>query len=345
MNFDRALPSSDANASVTAWLCQHQIAILADLAIAATKSHPPRLSALINRDIAGSMHDATVLEALCQEAMDRLSSGDKAGALAWGRVAYVAHRRASHAWLAFLHIAIEAGELQQLELTEPKIIASSENDSCIIPRDIIQYWDATDPPEDVGILINSWRDIVGYSHILIDDIEAKEFLKISFDQSVCDAYELAPHVASRADLLRLAWLARYGGVYSDADERLVGDLNQLIPPDAGLVMNWSGSDVPCINNWFFAVRPNHPLIRGQLNLAVARLHRASARKSPHNAWLTTGPGVTSMCVLDAVCAADLGKDSLADVRLHTEATFRQIVLNGESLQYRNDPARNWRLAV
>ncbi len=327
----------------TAWLCSNQIERLRELVEIATDEFPSRSTLLAGQaDIAAALHDGAVLDALRVEAMQLLADGEVSAALAWGRVAYVAHRRFAHGWLGFLHIALAAGVLRQVGLEGARCSPAANQ---TIPRALLQYWDKANVPADVRTLVDQWRSqTAGFQHHLVHDDEARRFLAENFDASVLHAYDIAPHVASKSDLFRLAWLARHGGIYIDADECRQDDVNLLLPPDAGLVLNWSNDETPCINNWFIATRPDHPLIWSQLRLGVSRVMRARAEGLNLGAWVVSGPSVTSMCLLDAACARNPAAMGLSDVRIHTEAVFREVVSNGWFLKYKEDPALNWRLA-
>jgi hypothetical protein len=340
-----AVPHLEPGSDATLWLCTHQAVILRDLVTEAMMEYPAASPILAEpSDIVASMHDSSVLDALRMQALHHLRAGEFAAALSWGRAAYVAHRRFAHGWLGFLNIALAAGALRQVDLVPPSLPAPfTGTPESPIPRHIVQYWDSVPPPDDVGVLIKEWATTRGYLHRLINDTEARRFLKAHFDGSVQEAYEAAPHVASRSDIFRLAWLARHGGLYVDADERRCEDVSQLVPSDAGLVINWSDAETPCINNWFFAARPNHPLVWSQLRLGVSRVLRARERGMGLSAWILTGPGVTTMCLLDTVCSPNGSESGLSDVRMHSEPTFRTIVSNVWELAYKEDPATNWKL--
>ena len=286
------------------------------------------------------MNDGSVLEALCAEALEHLRAGRHQHALAWGKVAYVATRRFVHCWLPFIDIVASNEVLT--ESTAPEQIAEQTE---TIPRTIVQFWDKPEPPADVALLIEEWKSAQpGYAHLLFNDVTAHDFIMSCYGEYVARLYKAIEHVAGRADFLRLAWLAQNGGIYVDADDRIVGELGPLLAPGKGLVLNWSAGPPPCVNNWFIASRPRHPAIVAMLSQALyilPKVARLGLRLSP---WLTTGPGLYSMVLMDEIAMTDGTPESLADLSFQRESDYRKVVQPVHDLEYRTDRKANWKLA-
>jgi mannosyltransferase OCH1-like enzyme len=151
-------------------------------------------------------------------------------------------------------------------------------------------------------------------------------------------------VASKADIFRLAWLYEHGGIYADADEKLVGRIESVIPPECSLLLTWAQGIPPCIQNGFIAVQPQNPLIESSLMLAVKRIEHEKKTGIRQSAWIQTGPGVVSMAVLDDF--AIHGKPVAATgLHLMRDPVHRMVVQSDEFLEYRRHPHGNWRLRV
>lgn len=154
-----------------------------------------------------------------------------------------------------------------------------------IPKRIIQYWD-DNPPTDIVDLMASWRDQnPGYEWLCVSDADAEAFLKSNFAPNVCEAYRSADQPAQKADLFRLAWLAKKGGVYADADDACREPIDSFIPTGTSLAVYQE--NYGSIANNFIAVVPEHPVIMEALDLAVEAL----ARDDHDIVWLSTGPGL------------------------------------------------------
>lgn len=288
------------------------------------------------------IHDAQFIEQLVNHSLKLGRENTLEAAKAWGRCAYIVTRRFAHGWLSLLDILMAAKVFRTVQLCEevPKYLGVS--DFSPVPKRIIQYWDKPVPPPDVARMIESWRQIRGYSHRLFSHDEARRYLDLHFGRRVLRAYDGATHVAGKADLFRLAWLYQRGGIYADADEKIVGKIGLLFPRGSRFVLTWSEGSPPCINNWFIAVAARDRFIEAALMLAIKRVEGAIAGGPNPGAWMQTGPGVLTMVLLDDWALH--GRPVLtSDLHLMREADFRTVVQTDEFLEYRKDPKGNWRL--
>lgn len=163
-----------------------------------------------------------------------------------------------------------------------------------IPPQIFQFWDTT-PPQDVQAMMLSWRDLnPDHRTIFYNDETAKTYLAEAHPGSVASAYAKLREGAHKADLLRLALLAKEGGIYADADDRCLRALDQLVPPGAELVLHQE--DLGTLGNNFIAAVPGHPVIQAALREAVTAIHRGDS----DILWLSTGPGLITRCVATAI---------------------------------------------
>ena len=288
------------------------------------------------------IHYGPFFHALKDHTISLVELGNFQAALAWGRCFYIVSRRPSSGWLYLLSILVSAGIFSNDETTALTTVDVEQWKIPLIPKRIIQYWDKPEPPSDVSKLIKSWSSIPGYSHRLADDNFARNFINLHYGKRVLGAYEAASHVAGKADIFRLAWLYEMGGIYADADECLVDRIENLVPSQSQLVLNWSKGDVPCVNNWFIAAMPMNLFIRNALMLAIKRVENSVSSKIKSSAWLETGPGVFSMVLLDDWAASGRAVVSRG-LSLETEENYRFRVTCDEFLEYRKDPKANWRL--
>lgn len=286
--------------------------------------------------------DSRLLVLLQEHVVLASKFGDVAAALAAGRCLYVLTRRPGHGWLFFLNIIIDAAIFPDPYIQQHQLSRHALTDAHNIPRRIIQYWDAPQPPADVAAMIDTWLRIPGYEHKLVNHAQAREFIATYYGERITDAYDAAGHVASKADIFRLAWLHLYGGIYADADEKLVGNLGSVIPPQCRILLTWAQGTPPCIQNGFIAVQPENPLIESALVLAVKRIEHEKQTGVRQTAWIQTGPGVVSMAVLDDFA---LHGKPVAAMGLHLmrDPVHRKVVQSDEFLEYRRHPQGNWRL--
>jgi tetratricopeptide (TPR) repeat protein len=198
-----------------------------------------------------------------------------------------------------------------------------------IPRRIIQFWDSAPPPEDVLSIMASWTEMnPGFDYIRFDDLGARAFLAAQYDRDVLVAYHRATSPAMKADLFRLAYLARHGGVYVDADDRSTAPLAGVLPQGASLVLyrEYLGT----LGNNFLAAAPGHAVIRIALENATAAINRGDQEIL----WLSTGPGLITRSVAQVLAEDDslLGslriwsrREMLRCISIHCSAGYKDTV--------------------
>lgn len=103
----------------------------------------------------------------------------------------------------------------------------------------------------------------------------------------------------KADVFRLAYLARAGGFYIDADDRCLAPLSAIDRGSADLLL-YQEEYLGSTGNNFIGVRPGHPVIVSALEAAVTAVNRGNS----DILWLSTGPGVLTRQVA-AYLASDL----------------------------------------
>jgi mannosyltransferase OCH1-like enzyme/Flp pilus assembly protein TadD len=166
------------------------------------------------------------------------------------------------------------------------------------PATIVQYWDESVPPEDVAALMQSWTACnPRHQYRRFDDAAARAYLAVLRRPHVLRAYLRAPEPAMKADLFRLAYLYAEGGCYSDADDRCLRPLDELLAAPAGFVA--FQEEYGTIGNNFLAATPRHPV----LGLALRQAAEAINRGDHDMIWLATGPGLMTRAVAQAVAAS------------------------------------------
>ncbi len=166
-----------------------------------------------------------------------------------------------------------------------------------IPKRIAQYWDPLPPPRDVAALMRNWINLnPDWEYRLFDDVAAAEFLRAHATPDALAAYRGAIHVAQRADIFRLAYLASEGGVYADADDRCLAPVASWAPPEASFVgyLELCGA----VANNCLAAAPGHPVIMRALAGAIEAIERGENDRI----WQSTGPGLLTRAFALAVAA-------------------------------------------
>lgn len=160
-----------------------------------------------------------------------------------------------------------------------------------IPRKIFQFWDTTEPPQQVGWLMDMNRSRnPEFEYTRFDKRTALEYLKDKGEERARRSFALAPNPAGASDILRLAILWHEGGVYIDSDDLCLRPLSDSLRLDLRFI--GYQEYLMSIGNNFMAVQPRDPMIRAALDEATSSF-TSTTGESP---WLSSGPGVISRAV-------------------------------------------------
>lgn len=210
-----------------------------------------------------------------------------------------------------------------------------ERGDAVPPRRIVQYWDQGSPPPDIAALIETWKADSAFDHVLHDRQSAMRFLEEACAPEMLVAFRRLRTPTMRSDFLRLAELALNGGIYADADDRLLVSPERLVAPGRGLRL--FRASVGCIPNNQIAVVPGHPVIVRALDLALAAIFDGDVDMP----WGLVGPGLLTRALAREVLEA--GGLEAADVSLRPDYQIRQTTQPSVPLPYRSTAA-NWRRA-
>ncbi|TNF23442.1 MAG: hypothetical protein EP318_00255 [Rhodobacteraceae bacterium] len=207
--------------------------------------------------------------------------------------------------------------------------ARPEAEGPVVPRRIVQYWNAPEPPEALAGMIDSWRAAPGWEHEMYDRRAALDFLRRDCGPKWARAFSLANNPAQESDFLRLCVLACKGGVYADTDDILTAPLAPMIDRGAGFVAVLEPG-LSVIGNNFIAAAPGHPLI-----LLAAKMARgALLARANETTWSKTGPGLLTRAAAlylarqaETGAAADVAflrfDDILGRIAIHNNAPHKR----------------------
>jgi mannosyltransferase OCH1-like enzyme len=207
---------------------------------------------------------------------------------------------------------------------------------------LLQYWHDSEIPSDVADAMASWPGRnPGITHQVLSREAARQVLAEQGDADVLACFDEARHPAMQSDIIRLAMLARVGGLYVDADERCTAPVTPLLRALAEVdFIGWLSPETPpYVFNGFMAVRPGCPVILDALRdlTSLRAAHRKAGIAS--NIWEVSGPGLITRAVGRFVSEASHAER----VMLLTDREWRRFAYTDETLAYKHAAGGNWRL--
>lgn len=167
-----------------------------------------------------------------------------------------------------------------------------------LPAQIFQYWDAKTPPTEVAALIAGWQAVPSFSHRLFDRASAIQILRTQFGPRSVQAFQRARHVTEESDFLRLCLIYKFGGLYVDADDMVIGDIGTFARLGSGLLV--TREPIGAAANNVLAAPPGHPALR----IAIEMTMRSLMAYENDGAWLKTGPGMLTRAIARYITQTD-----------------------------------------
>lgn len=137
----------------------------------------------------------------------------------------------------------------------------------------------------------------GYLVRDVDDIGARRTLATHCGKQYAIAFDCLLPGAFRADLYRMCALHAFGGVYMDADLRLLKPLDEIIEPCANVTLSYDSMlnhlGTRAFQIAFMSAKPGHPIFKCHLD-AIVR-HVSSRYISKIDATEISGPPILYNC--------------------------------------------------
>ncbi len=164
-----------------------------------------------------------------------------------------------------------------------------------------QFWHA-DPPEDVHAFMEDARVLAGFDYARFDRQSGRAFVAAHYGSRGVAVWDALLLPAMHADFLRLLLLDTYGGLYTDASYRFIGDLPAFIAEAPTAQMPWWNQIVN--TNYMMFREPGHPFLR----TCIAMLMDNVEHRRFDSVLMATGPGVINSvrCVLSPDERAGIG---------------------------------------
>lgn len=220
--------------------------------------------------------------------------------------------------------------------------AGNSNADSLKKIDMFSFWDTVEPPDEVKENIVTWAHIAE-SVPLYSERMAQDFILKNFDEKVLRCFDKCHHPAMKSDLFRILKLSVDGGLYIDADERLISNLDPIIKliddleVDRLFVVDVM-SDRMYLHNYAIFCRPNDEIVKLAIEQAVDVISEASEDYLRGKIWKVTGPGNLSKAVLGQFISDCTLIPRTAFI---SSIAFRKIFYSPD-LSYKADPQKNWR---
>lgn len=199
-----------------------------------------------------------------------------------------------------------------------------------VPRKIFQYWDTEEVPQAVESLLSSWQAYPDWEYHRLHRHSAIKWLRGTFGPEYVKAFKMANNVAAESDFLRLCLLLSEGGIYADADDRLLENPAGLLSFGPGIVL-FREPNLGAISNNLICAPKNHPVIARAVKMAL----RTLLRRDNESTWSQTGPGLlTRATALHVVHEPDKADQSLAMV---PRIFMNRYTQRGVPLPYKSTP--------
>ena len=161
--------------------------------------------------------------------------------------------------------------------------------SLLPARQLIQYWDQPRPPASVQALMNVIRDFhPDWDYQRFDRQRAAEELGLLYGKDLKQAFLEIRLPAMQADVFRIAYLLRHGGVWVDAATHVKEPLGRWLPMGHSLVLlRRQGQKYPEVATGLIYASAGHPLLaRAWDRISAYLLHRSGTKVYRH-----FGPGI------------------------------------------------------
>ena len=200
------------------------------------------------------------------------------------------------------------------------------------PVNLIQFWDASTPPEiEAGRI--AWAGVAPGRHRMFDDRTATDALSTLYGAEMARLYRRLWHPAVKSDVFRMAWIVAKGGAYVDADTRPLKGSGAFLKRAANTCFAVSSSNLPkCVTlNHFIGGAVQEPLWTAYLEHVLRRIGSRDAGPI----YMLTGPGALTQFLYDNRDAA-----FVEPLRLLPTRTARKTLLKQIDAPYKNT-ARSW----
>jgi len=199
-----------------------------------------------------------------------------------------------------------------------------------IPRVIAHYWQGPHGPATTRARAQWARLHPHFRQHVFDDTTAAVWMHQNFGADMAQRFIALGHAALRADLFRLCWVLRQGGLFADLDEYPRIPVTPWLEGARAVLCVERGFGT--IANNFIAAEPDHPVCAMALEHVCTALDQTD---TPY-AWWHSGPAQWTRAAF-----AHLVKDGGTDIRMLSQAQYCRRVATNLPYPHKRSPD-HWR---
>ena len=159
-----------------------------------------------------------------------------------------------------------------------KNASEAGEDRPVVPKIIHQFWDRPDPPSDVAERMQSWRELhPGWAYIQWSDESTESFIGARFGAQAARSFRACVLPTMRADMLRVAAIWVFGGVYADADVLALQPVEPLLDHPATFVTRTLPGKPFVLHLDMMISRPSSALLRAAWKRLLANITKSGGK--------------------------------------------------------------------
>ena len=209
----------------------------------------------------------------------------------------------------------KSGVINELEKS------NSKNSSKLIPKNIVQYFDLPSIPNQLEYANSTWKlKNRNFTYHLFNKKTALEFIQKHYSQTEVKAFLNCNNASSEADYFKLAFLNKFGGIYSAINNACRISLVTLIDEKYQFIL--CQEEMGNLGNNFMAFTANHPIVRSAFNQATKNL----SGYSNEGPWFKTGSAVITQSFAHQVIKENKGlKNTEIKGKVLSQQELRKVI--------------------
>lgn len=134
-----------------------------------------------------------------------------------------------------------------------------------------------------------------YEYIYISDSDAKKFIYNEYGLDYLKLFVNVPVNVIKADIIRLVYTYKYGGIYADMDSVCISPIDNWANLSYDFIV--STENASQIVQWFFMTKKENPIIKNTINSVFSTISEKNYKDLPLFV-MGTGSFMLTKCLLD-----------------------------------------------